>query len=291
MTVGQQYLFGYLDGSETKLAYHDGTTSYAVDEWKIPSFDLMMTDIAAADLQTALDDAKGNPLPADVKPTLKGLLNSQEIWAAGVTYKVSEEARERESGNSNIYTRVYSAARPELFYKANGLDIVSEGDHVGIRADATWSVPEPELTLVLNRRLEVIGFTIGNDMSSRDIEGENPLYLPQAKMYDLSCALGPRIWLQPAANAWPEVEISVNIFRNDTSVFNARTTTEALKRRLPELVGYLGRAKTFRRGVLLLTGTSLVPPDTFTLQVGDRVEITIPPIGTLTNSVVQVGSK
>jgi 2-dehydro-3-deoxy-D-arabinonate dehydratase len=208
-----------------------------------------------------------------------------EVWAAGVTYKISEEARERESGNSTIYTRVYDAERPELFHKAVGYDVMQNGDPVGIRYDSTWSVPEPELCIVLNSRMQVLGFTIGNDMSSRDIEGENPLYLPQAKNYYGACAIGPRIWLQPGAAEYPTTDIDITIRRDGADVFNGQTSTTNLHRPLPMLVDYLGRCKPFNNGVFLMTGTGVVPPDNFTLESGDTVHIRIDPIGELVNPV------
>jgi 2-dehydro-3-deoxy-D-arabinonate dehydratase len=208
-----------------------------------------------------------------------------------VTYKRSEEARELESNNSNMYTRVYHATRPELFMKAMGYDAVGSGDEVGIRADATWSVPEPELVIVLNAHMQVIGFTIGNDMSSRDIEGENPLYLPQAKVYEAACAVGPRIWLQPGSTEFPDLKIEISIERGGKAVFNGDTRTTQLNRSLHDLVEYLGRCKKFPHGALLFTGTGIVPPDDFTLNAGDTVRIRIDPIGELVNTVKVVGRK
>jgi 2-dehydro-3-deoxy-D-arabinonate dehydratase len=213
----------------------------------------------------------------------------QEVWAAGVTYKRSEEAREMESNNSTVYTRVYSAPRPELFFKANGYDAVGSGGQVGIRYDAVWSVPEPELVVVLNAHKEVVGFTIGNDMSSRDIEGENPLYLPQAKVYEGACAIGPRIWLQPGRTTWPDLTIELEIKRGDGVVFSGQTSTAAIHRPLAELIDYLGRCKNFPYGVLLFTGTGVVPPDSFTLAEGDVIYVRIDPIGELINTVKVVG--
>lgn len=221
--------------------------------------------------------------------TLQAPVGRQEIWAAGVTYKRSEEAREAESNNSTIYTRVYDAPRPELFFKAMGYDVVGSGDTVGIRADAVWSVPEPELAVVLNAHMEVVGFTIGNDMSSRDIEGENPLYLPQAKVYEAACALGPRIWLQPGATEWPPLTIRIAIERGGSTVFQGETTTASIHRPLSQLIDYLGRCKRFAYGAMLLTGTGVVPPDEFTLAAGDVVRIRIDPIGELVNTVRVVG--
>lgn len=236
----------------------------------------------AATLIEVLQRAAQKPVTA---PALLAPVGRQEIWAAGVTYKRSEEARELESKNSTIYTRVYHAARPELFFKAMGYDAVGPGAPVGIRYDATWSVPEPELVIVLNAHHEVIGFTIGNDMSSRDIEGENPLYLPQAKVYEGACALGPRIWLQPGCTAWPDLKIEIQIERGGQVVFSGSTSTAAIHRTLSDLVEYLGRCKRYPWGVLLFTGTGIVPPDTFTLAEGDTTRIRIEPIGELVNTV------
>ncbi len=244
---------------------------------------------AAADLIAAL--RRVAQAPSSAPTSLLAPVDGQEIWASGVTYKRSEEAREAESHNSTIYTRVYSAVRPELFFKANGYEAVGAGDQVGIRYDATWSVPEPELVVVLNARMEVVGFTIGNDMSSRDIEGENPLYLPQAKVYERACAVGPRVWLQPGAAAFPELGIDLKIERGGQVVFSGQTSTAALHRKLAELVEYLGRCKRYPRGVYLFTGTGVVPPDTFTLAEGDVIRIRIDPIGELVNTVSVVGKR
>ena len=243
----------------------------------------------AANLITALRSAAQQPTVAPI--SLQAPVGRQEIWASGVTYKRSEEAREAESHNSTIYSRVYSAVRPELFFKSNGDEAVGTNDAVGIRYDATWSVPEPELVVVLNARMEVVGFTAGNDMSSRDIEGENPLYLPQAKVYERACALGPRVWLQPGATSWPDLKIELNIERGGQVVFSGETSTASLHRPLMELIEYLGRCKPFPRGAMLFTGTGVVPPDTFTLAEGDRIRIRIDPIGELVNTVRVVGKR
>lgn len=285
----QLFLVGYQDNQQTKLGLQKGDIIYAIDEAKIPSFDWLLQNISAADIVSYLNEAITEKLPKNTALTMKGFVNHQPIWAAGVTYKISEEARERESDNSTVYTRVYSAKRPEIFWKAIGYETVSDGDYVGIRSDAAWSVPEPELTIVFNAHKEVIGFTIGNDMSSRDIEGANPLYLPQAKVYDDACAIGPRIWLQPNANSWPELEINITIERAEKTVFSGSTNTNQLHRTLPELADYLGRCKSFPYGVLLMTGTGVVPPDEFTLETGDLIRIQIDPIGMLVNTVHIVG--
>ncbi len=270
------------DGSSDLLVLQQGDATYALDE-SLPSLDWLLTNVPADEIIDLVQSARREPLAQVGQPQLK--LGTQEIWAAGVTYKRSEEAREAESHNSTIYTRVYSAERPEIFFKSIGHDAVSSGEHVGIRYDARWSVPEPELVVVLNSRMQVIGFTAGNDMSSRDIEGANPLYLPQAKVYEAACAIGPRLWLCPGATAWPDVTITIDIARAGVDSFGGSTSTANLHRALPDLVAYLGRCKRFTHGALLFTGTGIVPPDDFTLQPGDIVTIAIDPIGTLVNPV------
>lgn len=214
-------------------------------------------------------------------------LVSQEVWAAGVTYYRSRDARMAEAeqaGGGSFYDRVYSAPRPELFFKGNARTAVGSGEDIAIRSDAGWNVPEPELVLLADADGALIGCTIGNDVSSRDIEGENPLYLPQAKVYDASCALGPALLIGaeplPATTA-----ISMTIERGGETAFAGRTTLAELKRTPQELLGYLYRDNSFPHGCYLMTGTGIVPPDGFTLARGDQVAITVPPIGTLTNRV------
>jgi len=214
--------------------------------------------------------------------------DEQEVWAGGVTYKRSEEARKAESkGAARFYEQVYDAERPELFFKAAPHRAVGSHAAVGIRRDSKWNVPEPELAVVVNKRLEVLGFTVGNDMSSRDIEGENPLYLPQAKVYEDSCALGPAIALD--IEDPHRLAIRLSIMRGGERVFAGETNTGRMKRRIDELVSYLGRAYAFPRGAVLLTGTGIVPDDSFSLEEGDVVVIEIEGIGTLTNTVKWVG--
>jgi 2-dehydro-3-deoxy-D-arabinonate dehydratase len=212
---------------------------------------------------------------------------SQDVWAAGVTYYRSRNARIEESkdaGGGTFYDRVYSAPRPELFFKSTGSRVVGPGGPVRIRRDATWSVPEPELTVLFAPTGQIIGFTIGNDMSSRDIEGENPLYLPQAKVYDGSCALGPCILL--ASEPPPKsTSIRIEILRTGREVFAGETTLAELKRDLRELCEYLFRENSFPAGVFLMTGTGVVPGDEFTLASGDHIRIHIKGIGTLENTV------
>ena len=215
-------------------------------------------------------------------------IGTQEVWAAGVTYYRSRTARMEESkdaGGGSFYDRVYSADRPELFFKANPHRVAGTGGGVKIRQDSKWNVPEPELALAVNARGEIIGYTVGNDMSSRDIEGENPLYLPQAKVYDLSCGLGPCLYLtnDPLSS---ETKIQLEILRGGEVAFGGDTTLAQLKRTPQELVGFLYRDNTFPTGAYLLTGTGIVPPDAFTLHSGDEIRISIDGIGTLVNTVL-----
>jgi 2-dehydro-3-deoxy-D-arabinonate dehydratase len=214
-------------------------------------------------------------------------IDSQEVWAAGVTYYRSRGARMEESkdaGGGNFYDRVYSAERPELFFKSTASRTAGHCGKVRIRKDAHWSVPEPELTLVINPHGKIIGYTIGNDMSSRDIEGENPLYLPQAKVYDGSCALGPGILVTPGPLP-QSTEIMIEIIRKGRIEFSGSVELSELKRDPKTLVEYLFRDNSFPNGCFLMTGTGIVPPSSFTLASGDRILITIDPIGTLENQV------
>ena len=213
----------------------------------------------------------------------------QEVWAAGVTYQRSKKARMEESDfSANAYDQVYDALRPEIFFKSLPEKVVHPGDSVGIRADATWNVPEPELTLVVNSRKELVGVSIGNDMSSRDIEGENLLYLPQAKMYERACAIGPCIVTGADETAIRQWTIGVEIIRSSETVFSGDTSINNIKRTFDELLDYLGRSQSFPHGAMLLTGTGVVPGDEFTLAAEDRIRITISGIGTLENPVAIV---
>ena len=225
----------------------------------------------------------GARLPQDLLPPI----GSQEVWAAGVTYYRSRNARMEESksaGGGDFYDRVYHATRPELFFKSMPHRVVGPAGKVAIRDDASWSVPEPELALFVTPKGKIACYTIGNDMSSRDIEGENPLYLPQAKVYDRSCALGPCLLI--AEEPLPDTTaMAIEIHRRGTEVFSGSTTLKEMKRKPQELVEYLYRNNSFPHGCFLLTGTGVVPPDTFTLNPGDEIRITIPPIGTLSNVV------
>mgnify|MGYP003301340548 CR=1 FL=1 len=241
---------------------------------------------AEALAQAEAAEAPSVPL---VEVSLLTPVERQEVWAAGVTYLRSKKARMEESDfSANAYDQVYDAPRPEIFLKSLPEKVVHPGDSVGIRADASWNVPEPELTLVVNSRKELVGVSIGNDMSSRDIEGENLLYLPQAKTYDRSCSLGPWMVLGVDEMTVRNWTIGVHIFGNEQSVFCGETSISLIKRSFDDLAGYLFRSQRFPHGAVLMTGTGVVPNDDFTLEEGDRVDIHVSGIGTLSNSVVRV---
>ena len=246
---------------------------------------LFTADDPAALVRAAMEQGVEVPLPQPDEPC-QPPVGSQEIWAAGVTYYRSRVARMDESkdaGASIFYEMVYEAPRPELFFKATASRTRGHRDAVRIRSDATWSVPEPELTLAINAAGRVFGFTIGNDMSSRDIEGENPLYLPQAKVYRGSCSIGPCLLL--ADSLPPETGIHLTILRGGAEAFSGSTAVSQLKRSFDELAGWLYRDNEFPAGALLLTGTGLVPPGKWTLEPGDTVRIAIDGIGVLENVV------
>ncbi len=231
----------------------------------------------------------GLPCFDPVAVQLLAPVEQQEVWAAGVTYLRSKKARMEESDfSATAYDRVYEAERPEIFFKSMPQKVVPPGGGVGIRRDARWNVPEPELVLVCNSRGHIAGFSIGNDMSSRDIEGENLLYLPQAKIYDRSCAMGPFVVVGVSEATAREWTISSGITRDGVVVFEGETSVGQLKRSFEDLASFLFRSQTFPNGACLLTGTGIVPPDTFTLQPGDEVTIRVSGIGTLQNSVVVV---
>ncbi len=212
-------------------------------------------------------------------------VDRQEVWAAGVTYSQSREARMREAQIQDVYSRVYEADRPELFFKSTPEKVVGPNDWIGIRGDSQWSVPEPELALVINPSMQVVGYTIGNDVSSRDIEGENPLYLPQAKIYRHACAIGPLIVLADGGPDVRNLTIRLVITREGTPYFRGEVSTGQMRRSPEELVAYLARFNDFPQGVILLTGTGIVPDDDISLEEGDCVEIEIEGIGTLRNWV------
>jgi len=256
--------------------------------WRVdaPSWDALLAD---ADLHGRVRAAgqSGSKLETLDGMTLLSPVSTQEVWAAGVTYFRSRSARideSKDAGGGSFYDRVYVAERPELFFKASGRRVVGPFGEVRIRKDARWSVPEPELTLAVHSSGKILGYTIGNDMSSRDIEGENPLYLPQAKIYDGSCAMGPCLLLE-GGDLPKETAIRIRIERGGASAYSGQTTLAELKRPVTELVSYLLRENSFPEGVFLMTGTGIVPHDEFTLAGGDRISITIENIGTLENVV------
>lgn len=247
----------------------------------------LVEDVAWSELPSyAYADLDREPA-ADV-PHLRAPVDRQEVWAAGVTYAWSREARVREAVSKDIYVRVYEAERPELFFKSLAEKVVGPNDWVGLRTDSKWNVPEPELALVLNPAMQIVGYTAGNDVSSRDIEGENPLYLPQAKVFKHACALGPVITLADEQVNPQQLPITLTITRENEEVFSGETSTAQIHRTLEDLAGYLGHSNEFPYGAILLTGTGIVPGDEFTLQDGDQVAISIDGIGVLHNVVRQL---
>ncbi len=236
-------------------------------------------------LEEAIQGSSSND--AEMETLLAPIDGAMEVWAAGVTYKRSEVARREESDTPDIYSKVYAAQRPELFFKANARRVAGPNSHIAVRADSSWDVPEPELAVVINAHGEIVGYCIGNDVSSRSIEGENPLYLPQAKVYAGCCALGPGItpsWEIPDAYA---LGIYMNIERAGQLIWRGETSTGELHRKIDELVAYLYREDEFPDGAILCTGTALVPEHPFTLEAGDVVRISIDQLGSLNNTVVR----
>jgi 2-dehydro-3-deoxy-D-arabinonate dehydratase len=269
-----------------KVRQSDGDTAVGVLEagrMRLLDGEYTLSGVLYSDDPAALARSRlkgGDPGVAVESVALLAPLDNQEVWAAGVTYKRSREARERESaGAARFYDLVYNASRPELFFKAPARRVVGPGAAVRIRRDSRWSVPEPELALILSPTLKIVGYTIGNDMSSRDIEGENPLYLPQAKCYDGACALGPAVTLAGDLPAPDLTTIRLLIARAGAVVFDGATTLAAMHR------SWLARETSFPEGAVLLTGTGVVPPDDFTLAPGDEITIEIAGIGKLTNVV------
>jgi 2-dehydro-3-deoxy-D-arabinonate dehydratase len=243
--------------------------------------------LPASALRTALDAAVDGPL-IDARGSILAPIDGEtEVWAAGVTYKRSEEARVEESTTPDIYSRVYRAERPEIFFKASPRRVAGPDTPIVVRSDSTWDVPEPEVAIVVNAHGEIVGYTVANDVSSRSIEGDNPLYLPQAKVYDGSCALGPGIvpaWEVPDPYA---LGIRMRIYRGGGMHWTGETSMREFARKLEDIVEVLFREDTFPQGVILCTGTALVPDSPFTLQPGDDVEIEIDLLGTLRNPVVR----
>ncbi len=269
------------------------TSSGLVVEKDASYFSLDETSLTAlivkSDLHNYLDSVVASEAVARATEiaAVEAPIDQQEVWASGVTYYRSRSARIEESkdaGGGDFYDRVYSAERPELFFKAVAHKVAGHNSAVRIRSDAKWSVPEPELTLLVNPLGGIIGYTIGNDMSSRDIEGANPLYLPQAKVYDRSCALGPGILIQPEPMP-ATTQIAMQILRNGQTEFSGAISLAEMKRDPRVLVEYLYRDHSFPFGCFLLTGTGIIPPDAFTLQSRDEIRISIDGIGTLVNHV------
>jgi 2-dehydro-3-deoxy-D-arabinonate dehydratase len=244
-----------------------------------------LLQMRASDLARAIDEAATVEPVALNEVQVLAPVDAQEVWAAGVTYRRSRDARMEESSQKDVYDLVYDAERPEIFLKATPQRVVPPGEPVAIRSDSTWDVPEPELALVLNRYGEIVGFTVGNDMSSRSIEGENPLYLPQAKIYDGSASLGPVVVLASEIADPRALRIELVIERGGAEAFRGETSTEQIHRSLDQLASYLFRGSAHPDGAFLMTGTGIVPPDDFTLQEDDVVHISIEGIGTLTNPV------
>lgn len=250
--------------------------------------DLLATDNPIQSIESLTSEA-----PIQIDDSIRWLppIDNQEVWAAGVTYKRSQTARMEESeAAASCYDRVYQADRPEIFFKATPHRVSGQGQPLRIRADATWNVPEPEVTLVISPSLKIVGLTVGNDMSSRDIEGENPLYLPQAKCYNQCAGLGPWISLYDSLPPVSEIGVDLKIDRGGQIVFDQQTSADQMARGFEDLVSWLGRDNSFPGGAFLMTGTGIVPTTEFTLQAGDIVNITIDGVGTLSNPIVQATS-
>ncbi len=291
----------YLPGCGARLGQWAAGSVYDLTASELPAFASLAALLQASlttPIRALLREVSLSALPiypyadldrapdADI-PHLLPPVDRQEVWAAGVTYAWSREARVREAQTKDIYVRVYEAERPELFFKSIAEKVVGPNDWIGLRGDSHWNVPEPELALVLNPALQIVGYTAGNDVSSRDIEGENPLYLPQAKVYRHSCALGPVITLADDADG-QNLAVRLTISRGGSVAFQGETSTARMHRRLTELADFLGRYNDFPHGAVLLTGTGIVPDDRFTLQDGDEVTIEIESIGVLRNPVRQM---
>lgn len=247
--------------------------------------EILASEDPIAAVQSLTEDA-----PVAIDDSLRWLppIDDQEVWAAGVTYKRSQTARMEESETAaSCYDRVYNADRPELFFKATPHRVSGHRQPLRIRADATWNVPEPEVTLVLNSQMRIVGLTVGNDMSSRDIEGDNPLYLPQAKCYNQCAGLGPWITLYESLPPVDQIGVDLKIDRGGEIVFDQQTSAAQMARTFENLVGWLARDNSFPTGAFLMTGTGIVPTSDFTLLPGDVVHITIQGIGTLSNPIVQ----
>ena len=275
-----------------RIRFPDGTVRLAVGLARSGPASLLDPRLAIVDvlrggregLRDAIDGPTHGPVPLGSR--ILAPLDVQEVWAAGVTYRRSHEARVEEATEPSVYDRVYIADRPELFFKSTAARVQGVGDPIGVRADSDWDVPEPELVLVVTSSLEIAGYTLGNDVSSRSIEGDNPLYLPQAKVYRWSCAIGPA--LVPADAVDLPLDLAMTVRRDGLDVFHGTTSTGELRRSVDELVAYLGRAMDFPDGAFLMTGTGIVPDASFSLRPGDVVEIDGGPLGILRNATERV---
>lgn len=274
-------LFGLIDGDEVIDIEAAGGPATLGTALRLSKSDLAgaLTRVRESDLRTPLSEV-----------TLKAPIDWQEVWCAGVTYLRSRDARMEESQSRSVYDKVYDADRPEIFFKGMRFRVAGPGEDIAVRGDSSWDVPEPECALVINSSGEIVGYTIGNDVSSRSIEGENPLYLPQAKVYDKAAALGPVIALDAEIDNPRDLTIELVIQRDGEIGFQGSTSTNQLHRTFEDLVEYLYRDNTHFHGAILMTGTGIVPPSDFTLEAGDEVSITIDGIGTLTNPVIRLGA-
>src|SRR5690606_18087956 len=279
------------DGPPRLAAVTDDGRAYALEEPDLMTLVRRADKEGIAPSEAVRREIEGaRPLAEDWRSlNLLVPVEAPEVWASGVTYERSKEARNEESqgaaGQETVYDKVYRAERPEIFFKSTAARTVGPNRPVCIRSDSSWQVPEPELGLVLDSKGKIVGYTVGNDMSSRDIEGENPLYLPQAKMWRRSCSIGPAIRLAESVSNPYDFTITLQIYRNDELIVEDSVSTNQFKRKLEELVAYLIRDNDIFDGTVLLTGTGIVPPDKFTLQSGDRVDITISSIGKLSNTI------
>jgi 2-dehydro-3-deoxy-D-arabinonate dehydratase len=276
-----------------RLAVTDGGSRLARGTTDAGPTDLLPADLTIEGLLrdggSALRDALGLPVGPPIPDDARVIapVDAQEVWAAGVTYERSREARMEEATEPSIYDRVYDAERPELFFKAAAWRVRGPGEPVAVRADSPWNAPEPELAVFATPTMAIAGFTIGNDLSSRTIEGENPLYLPQAKVYDGSCSLGPA--LVPASEVELPIGIRLAVVRGGDTVVDAATSSARLHRSLEDLLGWLGATLSFPSGVVLLTGTGIVAESSFSLRAGDVVRIEADGLGALENPVDEVG--
>ncbi|WP_416841801.1 fumarylacetoacetate hydrolase family protein [Haloferax sp. DFSO52] len=276
------------------IAVHDGETAYdltsavdAIESFRDLAHAAHIADTTIDDIARSLFDRATELSVDELQERAACPTTPNEVWAAGVTYHISEKAREAESGMPDVYLDVYEGERPEIFFKATPSRTVGPNDAIGVREDSSWDVPEPELGIVLYRG-NIVGYTVGNDVSSRSIEGENPLYLPQAKIYDRCCAIGPCIATPDTVEDPHELEMQMTIMRDEEILFEGSASTSEMVKTCEDLVSYYTRHNAVPEMAVLLTGTALVPDDSFSLQPGDNVDITIEDIGTLQNSVTLV---